>query len=105
MNVVPPKSRSYTVFGRPKTRTAARFSSAFAVFAVISSFLHTDQVPVLLLLAAAVTACVALVLLVIERPRHFTEYRPSPPPGTVIHLTDNKSRLIRELRPRRITPG
>jgi hypothetical protein len=92
-NIVPPEPRSYVVFGRPKTRTATRFSGAFAVLAVLTSFMRVEQAPALLLLAIAViAACVALVMLVVERPRHFTEYRPSPLLGPIIHLIDDRLR-------------
>jgi hypothetical protein len=82
------------VFGRPKMRSAARLSGALGAFAVFTSFMRSEKGPVLLLLgAAAISACVALILRIVERPRRFTEYRAARTRGLpIVHLTGPKSR-------------
>jgi hypothetical protein len=93
-HIVPPKPRAYVVFGRPKTRSAARISLALGALAVITSFTHAEPAPVqLLLVAAAIGAGAALILRIVERPRHFTEYRAARTLGVpIFHLTSGKSR-------------
>jgi hypothetical protein len=64
------------------------------MFSVAISLVQSEQGPFLLVLgAAACGACVALLLLIIERPRLFIEYRAARTWGLpIVHVTGTKSR-------------
>lgn len=89
--VVPPQSHAYVVTGRPKTRAAARVSGTLATFAIVIGFLRTEEAPVVALVGgAAVAGAIAIVLRIFERPRQFTEYRPSRTLGLpVLHASQS----------------
>lgn len=87
--VVPPRPHARLVIGRPKTRATLRLSGALATLGVMVAFCPTDEAPVLFFLGAAgVAGALAIVLCIFERPRQFTEYRPSPTLGLpVLHAS------------------